>query len=152
MAGSGRSWDFLDFYDNGRRWYEFLNLFLIGDRMHDKETMRLAVGILSQRRLDAATTQNALPSPSGMKADFIAYCKNMGESKAAENTRRVWRNAIDRLISFAGKDGIQRYCDAHMESVHYENNQPYNRFRLHSIPPRKKRRQAPMAALGWPAH
>jgi hypothetical protein len=55
---------YLDFYDNGRRWYEFLNLFLTGDRQRDKETMWLAKEIISQRRLDAATMQNVLPAPS----------------------------------------------------------------------------------------
>lgn len=45
---------YLDFYDNGRRWYEFLNLFLTGDRQRDKETMRLAKGIISQIRLRTA--------------------------------------------------------------------------------------------------
>ena len=97
---------YLDFYENGRRWYEFLNLFLTGDRLRDKETMRLAEGILSQRRLDAAATQNALPAPSRMKTDFIAYCRKMGEGKTAENTRRVWKRAADHLARFAGNGGI----------------------------------------------
>ena len=97
---------YLDYYDNGRRWYEFLNLFLIGDRLRDKETMRLADGILSQRRLDAAATQNALPAPSRMKADFITYCRNLGETKIARSSRLGWRRAIDYLEIFAGKGGI----------------------------------------------
>ena len=97
---------YLDFYDNGRRWYEFLNLFLTGDRLRDKETMRLADGILSQRRLDAAATQNGLPAPSRLKADFITYCRKLGESKTNENTRRIWKKAINHLARFAGNGGI----------------------------------------------
>ena len=97
---------YLDFYDKGRRWYEFLNLFLTGDRLRDRETMRLAEGILSQRRLDAAATRNALPAPSRMKADFIAYCRKMGEDKTVENTRLVWKKAVNHLARFAGNDGI----------------------------------------------
>jgi len=97
---------YLDFYDNGRRWYEFLNLFLIGDRLRDKETMRLAEGILSQRRLDAAATQNALPAPSKMKADFIEYCQKLGEAKLTENSQLVWKRAVAHLERFAGKEGI----------------------------------------------
>ena len=97
---------YLDFYDNGRRWYEFLNLFLTGDRLRDKETMRIAEGILSQRRLDAAAIQNALPAPSRMKADFIEYCRKIGETKLTVNSRAGWRRAIDHLARFAGKEGI----------------------------------------------
>jgi len=97
---------YLDFYDNGRRWYEFLNLFLTGDRQRDKETMRLAEGILSQRRLDAAATQNALPAPSRMKADFIAYCREIGETKITKSSRILWKRAVAYLESFAGKEGI----------------------------------------------
>ena len=97
---------YLDFYENGRRWYQFLNLFLTGDRQRDKETMRIAEGILSQRRLDAAATQNALPAPSRMKADFIEYCRKIGESKPTEHSRYGWKKAIDHLARFAGKEGI----------------------------------------------
>ena len=97
---------YLDFYDNGRRWYQFLNLFLIGDRQRDKETMRIAEGILSQRRLDAAAIQNALPAPSRMKADFVEYCRKIGESKPTESSRYGWKKAIDHLARFAGKEGI----------------------------------------------
>ena len=88
---------YLDFYDNGRRWYEFLNLFLSGDRLRDKETLRIAEGILSQRRLDAAAIQNALPAPSRMKADFIEYCRKIGESKPTENSRAGWKRATSAV-------------------------------------------------------
>jgi len=112
---------YLDFYDNGRRWYEFLNLFLTGDRRRDKETMRLADGILSQRRLDAAATQNGLPAPSRLKADFITYCRKLGESKTNENTRRIWKKAINHLARFAGNGGIITYCRKLGESKTNEN-------------------------------
>jgi hypothetical protein len=97
---------YLDFYDNGRRWYEFLNLFLTGDHQRDKETMRLADGIISQRRLDAAATQNGLPAPSKMKADFIEYCRKLGETKLTESSRHNWKRAIDHFARFAGKGGM----------------------------------------------
>jgi integrase len=92
---------YLDFYDNGKRWYESLNLYLIGDREQDKQTKRLAETILSQRRLDAAATDNSLPSPNRTKLDFIEYCRNLGETKPSPNTRLVWKNTIAHLEAFA---------------------------------------------------
>jgi integrase len=97
---------YLDFYKNGNRWYESLNLYLIGDREQDKATKRLAETILSQRRLDAAATENTLPAPSRVKADFIDYCRKLGESKPSPNTQLVWKNTMAHLEAFAGKQGI----------------------------------------------
>jgi hypothetical protein len=97
---------FLDFYDNGKRWLEYLNLYLTGDAKRDRETMRLAETILSQRRLDAAATNNALPAPSRTKVDFIEYCRKLGETKPAENSRLVWKRMIAHLEAYAGPRGI----------------------------------------------
>ncbi len=97
---------YLDFYDNGRRWYESLGLYTIGDREADKQTKRLAETILSQRRLDAASTNNALPAPSRSKADFVEFCRKIGEEKPSENTQLVWKNTISHLKAFAGEHGI----------------------------------------------
>jgi hypothetical protein len=97
---------YLDFYENGKRWYESLSLYLIGDREQDKQTKRLAETILSQRRLDAAATGNTIPAPSRNRADFIEYCRKLGESKPSLNTQLVWKNRIAHLQAFAGKEGI----------------------------------------------
>ena len=35
------------------------------------------------------------------KADFIAYCRKLGDSKRSPNTRAVWSNAIRRFEDFA---------------------------------------------------
>jgi integrase len=108
---------FLDFYDNGKRWLEYLNLYLVGDAKQDKETMRLAETILSQRRLDAAATNNALPAPSRTKVDFIEYCRKLGETKPAENSRLVWKRMITHLEAYTGPRGITfgRINDAFLE-------------------------------------
>jgi integrase len=97
---------YLDFYDNGKRWYESLSLYTIGDRDKDKQTQRLAEAILSQRRLDAAATDNDVPSPNRSKLDFIEYCRKLGETKPSENTRLVWKNTIAHLETFANGKGI----------------------------------------------
>jgi integrase len=108
---------FLDFYDNGKRWLEYLNLYLVGDARQDKEIMRLAETILSQRRLDAAATNNALPAPSRTKVDFIEYCRKLGETKPAENSRLVWKRMIAHLEAYTGPRGITfgRINDAFLE-------------------------------------
>lgn len=97
---------YLDFYDSGKRWLEYLNLYLTGDKAKDKETWRLADTIVSQRRLDAAAVDNDLPSPNRKKLDFIKYCRELGETKPSENTRLVWKNTIAHLETFAGDKKI----------------------------------------------
>lgn len=94
---------YLDFYENGRRWLEYLHVYLTGDRTHDKEAMRLAEIIRSKRQMDAAADSHGLQKPSSQDENFVDYCRKIGESKDKPNTRLVWKNAISQLEAFAGK-------------------------------------------------
>src|SRR5438876_2591787 len=88
---------YLDCYDHGRRWLEYLGLYLTGDkkrRDEDRETLRLAENIAAKRRLEVASDEHGFAMQAKQKADFIEYCRKLGESKRSPNTRVVWRNAI----------------------------------------------------------
>ncbi len=93
---------YLDHYDNGRRWLEYLGLYLTGKREADKETWRLAENIAAKRKLEYASDEHGFAMKSKQKADFIAYCRKLGESKRSPNTQVVWRNAIQHLSVFSG--------------------------------------------------
>lgn len=97
---------YLDYYSHGKRWLEYLNLYVIGDKKRDEDTWRLAESIASQRRLDAAAADNDLPSPNRKKIDFIQYCRDLAATKPSENTRVVWKNTIAHLEIFAGGAGL----------------------------------------------
>jgi integrase len=98
----GRKSIYLDMYRQGHRRYEFLNLYLTGNRDADKETMRLAEAIVAKRKLASVSADHDLPAPSRLQEDFVAYCRRLAEDQQAHNTRLVWNNAIARLVSYAG--------------------------------------------------
>jgi len=96
---------YLDYYDHGRRWLEYLGLYLTGKKANletDRETLRLAENIGAKRRLELASEEHGFPMQAKQKADFIEYCRKLGESRRAPNTRVVWRNAIRHFEGFTG--------------------------------------------------
>jgi len=64
--------------------------------------MRLAENIAAKRRLEFANDQHGFVMVSKQQADFVAYCRRLGESKRVLNTRLVWKNAINQLEAFSG--------------------------------------------------
>jgi integrase len=99
----GRQTLYLDLYNNGSRRLEYLDLYLVGNREKDKETMRLAEAIQAKRKLESVAADNDLPAPTRLQEDFVAFCRQLGESQQALNTRLVWKNAIGRLTDYAGE-------------------------------------------------
>lgn len=93
---------YLDMYEGGRRRLEYLGLYLTGDKVADRNALNLAEQIRAQRVLDSAANSYGLVAPSKQKLNFVEYCQQIGKSKPAENTRLVWRNAINHLIEYAG--------------------------------------------------
>ncbi len=101
-TNAGTTTLYLDCYDNGKRWLEYLHLYLTGDKVQDKNALNLAETIRAQRVLDSAAGEHGLTAPSKQKADFIDYCRKIGEAKPSSNTRLVWKNAIAHLAAYAG--------------------------------------------------
>jgi len=93
---------YLDFYENGRRRLEYLGLYLTGNRIQDKDTLRLAENIAAKRRLEFVNDRHGFVMMAKQQADFVAYCRRLGESRQAANTRLGWQNAINRLEAFTG--------------------------------------------------
>lgn len=93
---------YLDFYDGGRRWLEYLHLYLTGESKKDRQTLDLAETIRARRLLDAASDEHGLPRPSGKDADFIGYCQRFAEGRHKQNTRLVYLRAIAHLVKHAG--------------------------------------------------
>ena len=105
LRGGRRETVYLDYYDNGRRWLEYLGLYLTGKKANvetDRETLRLAENIAAKRCLELASEEHGFAMQAKQKADFIEYCRKLGESNRSPNTRVVWRNAIQYLKSFTG--------------------------------------------------
>src|SRR5215472_9365865 len=76
LRGGPRETVYLDYYDKGRRWLEYLELYLGGTRAcakKDKETLAVAETIAHKRRLEYACEEHDLPQRGKLKADFVAY-------------------------------------------------------------------------------
>lgn len=94
---------YLDYYDRGRRWLEYLKLYLSGDQESDRQTMRLAETVLAQRQREAVDREAGLSAPERTGVDFLEYCRKLREAKPSPSTRGVWRNALMHLEAFTGK-------------------------------------------------
>lgn len=99
---AGKTTLYLDLYDHGRRWLEYLDLYLVGDSKKDKETMRIAEAIQAKRKLESVAEEHDIQDASRLNADFVDYCRKIGDAKPSPNTRLVWKNAIEHLTAFGG--------------------------------------------------
>ena len=91
---SGRVTLYLDIYTNGIRKTESLNLYLVGERKADKETLRLANIIRARREEELlATSANSLTKGDAM---FLPTYKQMA-NRVAPGTRKIYIQAVNAL-------------------------------------------------------
>jgi integrase len=88
---------YLDIYDKGKRSYEFLKLYLTGNKVADTETYRLAETIRAQRELEVKGREYGVVPNHVRQADFVAYFREMGEGKHLS-----WRSTLRHLQAFTG--------------------------------------------------
>ena len=75
----GRVSLYLDIYRKGKRSYEFLNIYLSGNKRptnEDKENKFLAEQIRSEREFDQIVRNTSVPNPKKKKGDFVAWFEN----------------------------------------------------------------------------
>lgn len=109
LMASGNTSLYLDIYVNGKRNYEYLNLYLIpevsrSDKAKNKETMRLAEAVRAKRVIEV---QNGLYGFSeGYKLDtnFLEYYYRLCEQRHGEMSRGNWGNWLSAYRH------LQIYC------------------------------------------
>ncbi len=101
---------YLDIYDNGKRYYEYLNLYLEPEKRTDKTTksknkeiLELAHKIKAKRETELANASNGFIAKSKSKTNFITFIKKYSETKSA-NTKRSYLQCIHYLEKFKGTD------------------------------------------------
>src|SRR5689334_11346339 len=99
---SGRIQLYLDIYRYGQRKTEALQMFLDGDRFHNRETVRMAETIRAKRELDVQAELHGLTASYNRKSSFIKYMTELKEKKRTKSTRYTWGSVISRLSDFAG--------------------------------------------------
>lgn len=104
---------YLDYYNDGKREYDFLKLYLIpeknaSDRMQNEETLRTAEAIKAQRVVALQNNQHGF-SNAGTKGriNFISYLTHQAERYEANGSKaygRSVRNTIIHLIRYKGEN------------------------------------------------
>ncbi len=62
---------YLDIYQNGKRAYEFLGLYLTKDKTASKETLKLAQNIQAKRQLEIQHSEHGFVPHFKKKANFV---------------------------------------------------------------------------------
>jgi integrase len=88
---------YLDTFVDGVRSYEFLGLYLTGDRLADAQTQRIAEATRTKRELALASAEHNVAIMSSDE-DFLAWF----DTCAAKTTYRNYRSALKHLRDFTG--------------------------------------------------
>jgi integrase len=106
----GRLSLYLDIYHNGRRSYEFLDIYLTKDKQLNKESKDLAENIRAKRQIELQSRDHNFTPQFKKKINFSDYFKNVYEHKVKhEGFRGVdnYKTTLKHIEDFTKKQGIQ---------------------------------------------
>lgn len=111
---SGNTSLYLDIYVNGKRRYEYLNLYLIpensrADKEHNRQVYALADTIRAQRLIDLRNKRYNLNDESVASPYLINYYSIVLERKRKELTEatvKLWATVLCHLRTFIGEDKV----------------------------------------------
>lgn len=93
---------YLDLWFDGKRHYEFLKLYLVGDQktvLQDKETLKLASAIRDKKEIELMEQHTGFELTSFKdKANFIEYFTNLAQKRSHHN----WDSCLKHLTEFTG--------------------------------------------------
>jgi len=93
---------YLDIYDKGRRYYEFLNLYLEKDKGVNKETERMAENIRARKQLEIASLDHGMIPSHKKNVSFIKYFESLVNKKPKDE--KCWKNTLNYLKKFTDGD------------------------------------------------
>jgi site-specific recombinase XerD len=114
---------YFDYFLNGKRQYEFLNIHLLPETKENKkinQELRKKVELIkSQRLLDFVNESFNFPSASKQKANFIEFVNNFASTKS-KSTNEGYLSLITWLIKFKGENIIfkqvnENFCESFMQ-------------------------------------
>ena len=117
---------YLDFYINGKRSYEFLNLYLAKDKDANKETLRLANAIRAKRELEIVSSQHNFIPPHKKKIDFVKYFERQATSNTKKTTLNHLKNFTKSVhISTVDKKWLEAFQNYLLERVAINSTRYY---------------------------
>lgn len=100
---------YLDIYNNGKRNYEYLKLYLFNkpktplERNHNRETLDLAEKIAAQRQLQFQNNIYGFVNNKNGKLSFLDYYESLMEKRAdSPGNYGNWKSALRHLKDFSG--------------------------------------------------
>ena len=81
---NGKTSLYLDIYQNGKRHYEFLNLYLSKNRQQNKELLSLAESVRSKRELEIKHDHFGFIPTFKAKGYFVIYFEELKKNKTQE--------------------------------------------------------------------
>lgn len=102
---------YLDIYVGGKRSYEYLRLYLIPertkpDRERNKRTLDVALARKARRLTEVQEGTFGLSSRGDSDVLFLDYMRELGDSRNASSTRKLWGNAVSCLSGMPGMGGL----------------------------------------------
>ncbi|MDR1739021.1 MAG: site-specific integrase [Candidatus Symbiothrix sp.] len=101
---------FLDIYNNGQRYKEYLKLYIVPERTpidknSNRQTLELAKTIQAQRIVEMQTAAHGLQPKNNRKANILLteYIQFVGKEKATDSTRRSYNTLLIYVKEFAPK-------------------------------------------------
>lgn len=91
---------YLDIYNNGKRYYEFLKLRLTKNPSENKEIKNKAEVILSQRRIELESQEYGLIPGFRRKNNFVTYFEEQVNKRPPD--RSAWKCTLKKLKTFTG--------------------------------------------------
>jgi len=80
ISGNKMSY-YLDIYNNGKRYYEFLKLYSSNDKLQNKEIQRLAESIRAKKEIELRSSCYGFTPEHKSKVNLIDYMNNLAETK-----------------------------------------------------------------------
>ena len=96
-TGKGKSL-YLDIYHNKKRQYEFLEMYLTGNKANDKEVLRVAETIRAKREIELYSNDNGIIPKHKRQMNFVDYFKSIADKKP--KSEKAWRNTLKLLTEY----------------------------------------------------
>lgn len=101
----------LDIYNEGKREYQFLNLYLVPvknalDRETNKKTLQLAEAIKGEKQIQAQNGVYGFKVDNNGTKDFLAFFETLIEEKdnLASGTAAMWKQCFKHLKKYSGNN------------------------------------------------